>query len=145
VRANTFLITYDRFALGVFAATQVTRVNVPVGSSPVTIDVPQDALFSALAAGGFALLFGVPARMAWACAVCGVASHTLRTSLFYFGMNLITGTLIGALLAGFWHRVSLVTSVRQPRNWGSLAWLQWFPALMRSVQYLALFRSPNRQ
>lgn len=88
-------------ALGVFAATQVTRVGVPVDSPALTIDVWQDALFSALAAGGYALLFSVPARMAWACAVCGVASHTLRTLLFHFGLNLITGTLIGALVAGF--------------------------------------------
>jgi uncharacterized membrane protein YjjP (DUF1212 family) len=88
-------------ALGVFAATQVTMVSIPVDSPALTIDVSQDALFSALAAGGYALLFSVPARMAWACAVCGVASHTLRTLLFHSGMHLITGTLIGALIAGF--------------------------------------------
>ncbi len=88
-------------SLGVFAATQVTRVGVPVDAPALTIDIPQDALFSALATGGFALLFSVPARMAWACAVCGVASHTLRTLLFHSGINLISGTLIGALVAGF--------------------------------------------
>ncbi len=88
-------------ALGVFAATRLTRVGVPVDAPTVTIDVPQDALFSALAAGGFALLFNVPARMAWACGVCGVASHTLRTLLFQVGLDLITGTLIGALVVGF--------------------------------------------
>jgi uncharacterized membrane protein YjjP (DUF1212 family) len=87
-------------ALGVFAATRLTGVGVPVASPTVTIGVPQDALFSALAAGGYALLFNVRARMAWACGVCGVASHTLRTLLFHFGLDLITGTLIGALAAG---------------------------------------------
>jgi uncharacterized membrane protein YjjB (DUF3815 family) len=30
-----------------------------------------------------------------------VASHTLRTLLFHFGLDLITGTLIGALVVGF--------------------------------------------
>ena len=88
-------------ALGVFAAARLTSVGVPVDSPTLTVGVPQDALFSALAAGGYALLFNVPARMAWACGVCGVASHTLRTLLFHFGLDLITGTLIGALVVGF--------------------------------------------
>jgi uncharacterized membrane protein YjjP (DUF1212 family) len=88
-------------ALGVFVATRLTSVGVPVGSPTLTIGVPQDALFSALAACGFALLFNVPARIAWACGICGVASHTLRTLLFHFGLDLITGTLIGAMVVGF--------------------------------------------
>jgi uncharacterized membrane protein YjjP (DUF1212 family) len=88
-------------ALGVFAAAHLTSVGVPVDSPTLTVGVAQDALFSALAAGGYALLFNVPARIAWACAVCGVASHTLRTLLFHFGLDLITGTLIGALVVGF--------------------------------------------
>jgi uncharacterized membrane protein YjjP (DUF1212 family) len=88
-------------ALGMFAATRLTQVGVPVAAPALTIGVPQDALFSALAAGGYALLFNVPGRMAWACCVCGVASHTLRTLLSHFGIDLIAGTLIGALAAGF--------------------------------------------
>jgi uncharacterized membrane protein YjjP (DUF1212 family) len=87
-------------ALGLFGATQLTGVGVPVDSPTLIIGVPQDALFSALAAGGYALLFNVPARMAWACAFCGVASHTLRTLLFSFGVDLSAGTLIGALMTG---------------------------------------------
>ena len=87
-------------ALGVFAATWFTGVGVPVDLPTRTIGVPQDALFSALAAGGYALLFNVRARMAWACGVCGVASHTLRTLLFHFGLDLTAGTLIGALAVG---------------------------------------------
>jgi Threonine/Serine exporter, ThrE len=81
-------------ALGVFAVTRLTSIGVPVDSPTLTIGVPQDALFSAVAAGGYALLFNVPARMVWACGVCGVASHTLRTLLFHFGLGLITGTLV---------------------------------------------------
>jgi uncharacterized membrane protein YjjP (DUF1212 family) len=91
--------------LGIFAATRVTGVDIAVDSPTMTIDVPQDALFSALAAGGYALLFNVPARIAWACGVCGVASHTLRTLLYHFGIDLIFGTLIGALVAGFLARI----------------------------------------
>jgi uncharacterized membrane protein YjjP (DUF1212 family) len=88
-------------ALGVFAAARLTGIGVPVDAPALTIDVSQDAVFSALAAGGYALLFNVPPRMAWACGVCGVASHTLRTLLFHFGLDLIAGTLIGALVVGF--------------------------------------------
>jgi uncharacterized membrane protein YjjP (DUF1212 family) len=87
-------------SLGVFAATLITRIGVPVDAPTRTIGVPEDALFSALAAGGYALLFSVRARMAWACGLCGVASHTLRTLLFHYGIDLVTGTLAGALLAG---------------------------------------------
>ena len=87
-------------SLGVFGATQLTGVGLPVIAASVTVGVAQDALFSALAACGYAVLFSVPTRMAWACGVCGVASHTLRTLLFHSGVDLITGTLVGALAAG---------------------------------------------
>jgi uncharacterized membrane protein YjjB (DUF3815 family) len=87
-------------ALGLFGATRLTNVAVPLQSPALTIPVPEDALFSALAAGGYALLFNVPVRMAWACGVCGLASHTLRTLLLYFGIDMIAGTLIGALVVG---------------------------------------------
>jgi uncharacterized membrane protein YjjP (DUF1212 family) len=88
-------------ALGLFGATQLTNIVVPLNSPTTTIEVAEDALFSALAAGGFALLFNVPPRMAWACCVCGVASHSLRTLLYHCGVDLIAGTLIGALVMGF--------------------------------------------
>ena len=87
-------------AFGVFCATWITGIGIPIASPTLTIGLPQDALFSALAAGGYALLFNVPARMAWACAICGLASHTLRTLLFHCGIDLIAGTLAGSLAAG---------------------------------------------
>jgi uncharacterized membrane protein YjjB (DUF3815 family) len=85
--------------LGLFVATAITGATIPVGGPTTAIGVPEDAVFSALAASGYALLFNVPLRMAWACMVCGVASHTLRTLLFHSGIDIITGTLIGALAA----------------------------------------------
>jgi uncharacterized membrane protein YjjP (DUF1212 family) len=87
-------------ALGLFAATVATGVRIPVDAPTIAIGVPQDALFSALAAAGYALLFSVPARLAWACVACGIASHTLRALLFHLGIDIITGTLIGALAVG---------------------------------------------
>ena len=87
-------------ALGLFAATRLTGIAIPIDGPAVTIGVAQDAVFSALAGGGYALLFGVKRRLIWACAVAGVASHTVRTLLFHAGLDLIAGTLIGALAAG---------------------------------------------
>jgi uncharacterized membrane protein YjjP (DUF1212 family) len=88
-------------ALGLFVATLVTGAAIPVEEPARLIGVPEDAVFSALAATGFALLFGVPPRIAWACVVCGVASHTLRTLCGHLGIDIIGGTLIGALVVGF--------------------------------------------
>jgi uncharacterized membrane protein YjjP (DUF1212 family) len=88
-------------AFGLFVATVATGVTIPVEEPTRAIAIPQDAVFSALAALGYAFLFNVPARVAWACVVCGVASHTTRTLCVHLGIDIIAGTLIGALAAGF--------------------------------------------
>jgi uncharacterized membrane protein YjjP (DUF1212 family) len=88
-------------AFGLFLATVVTGVTIPVEEPPREIGIPEDAVFSALAALGYAFLFNVPARVAWACVLCGVASHTTRTLCVHLGIDIIGGTLIGALVAGF--------------------------------------------
>jgi uncharacterized membrane protein YjjP (DUF1212 family) len=95
-----FLVT-TAIALGLFVATVATGVTIPVAEPTRAIAIPQDALFSALAALGYAFLFNVPARIAWACVLCGVASHTTRTLCLHLGIDIIAGTLIGALIAGF--------------------------------------------
>jgi uncharacterized membrane protein YjjP (DUF1212 family) len=88
-------------ALGLFVATVATGVAIPVEEPARAIALPEDAVFSALAALGYAVLFNVPARVAWACVLCGVASHTTRTFGLHLGVDIISGTLIGALAAGF--------------------------------------------
>jgi uncharacterized membrane protein YjjB (DUF3815 family) len=88
-------------AFGLFVATALTGVTIPVEAPARAIGVAEDALFSALAALGYAFLFNVPARVAWACVVCGIASHTTRTFCVHLGIDIIVGTLIGALMAGF--------------------------------------------
>jgi uncharacterized membrane protein YjjP (DUF1212 family) len=88
-------------AFGLFVATVVTGATIPVEEPARAITIPQDAVFSALAALGYAFLFDVPARVAWACVLCGVASHTTRTLAIHLGIDIISGTLIGALAAGF--------------------------------------------
>ena len=95
--------------MGLFAATLVTGAAIPVEEPARVIPVAEDAVFSALAAAGYALLFDVRARIAWACVLCGVVSHTTRTIGVHLGVDLVAGTLIGALAAGFlaqgfaWH------------------------------------------
>jgi uncharacterized membrane protein YjjP (DUF1212 family) len=88
-------------AFGLYVATVVTGASIPVQEPAIAIPVPEDAVFSALAAIGFAMLFNVPARVAWACVVCGVASHTTRTLCEHMGMEVVAGTLVGALVVGF--------------------------------------------
>jgi uncharacterized membrane protein YjjB (DUF3815 family) len=88
-------------AFGLFVATVLTGVSIPVDAPTRVVPVAEDALFSALAALGYAFLFNVPPRVAWACVVCGLASHTTRTLCVGLGIEIIPGTLIGALVAGF--------------------------------------------
>jgi uncharacterized membrane protein YjjP (DUF1212 family) len=87
-------------ALGLYVATLLTGVIIPVAEPALFVSILEDAIFSALAAFGYVFLFNVPARMAWACVICGIASHTLRTICVHGGIDIIAGTLIGALAAG---------------------------------------------
>jgi len=59
-----------------------------------------DALWSGLAALGFAVLFNVPPRALLGCFFCGASGHTLRTFLVAQGISLEFGTLAGAVLVG---------------------------------------------
>ena len=88
-------------AFGLFVATSLTGAKIPVEAPLQLLSVPEDALFSALAALGYLLLFNVPAGIGWAGVVCGVASHTTRTLCMHLGVDVVTGTLIGALVVGF--------------------------------------------
>jgi uncharacterized membrane protein YjjP (DUF1212 family) len=88
-------------AFGLFVATILTGAKIPVEAPLELLSVPEDALFSALAALGYVFLFNVPRRIAWAAVVCGVASHTLRTLCMHLGVDVVGGTLIGALAVGF--------------------------------------------
>jgi uncharacterized membrane protein YjjP (DUF1212 family) len=88
-------------AFGLFVATVVTGVTIPVDAPARAVELSEDAIFSSLAVVGYTFLFNVPARMAWACVICGVASHTTRTLCVHLGVDIIAGTLIGALVVGF--------------------------------------------
>lgn len=63
--------------------------------------IVQDALWSALAAVGFAILFNVPARTLPGCALGAAAGHVARTLLIEAGMGFELATLFGATMIGF--------------------------------------------
>lgn len=93
------LITLS-IAVGLFAATRLTGVDIPVSETSNLPSLAGDALFSGLAALGYLFLFNVPVRLAWVGVLCGIASHTTRTFCLGQGLDIVTGSLIGALAAG---------------------------------------------
>jgi uncharacterized membrane protein YjjB (DUF3815 family) len=88
-------------AVGLFAATAVTGVQIPVSEASQLPTLSEDALFSACAAVGYLFLFNVPLRFAWVGVLCGVASHTTRTLCLQHGIGIVEGSLVGALFVGF--------------------------------------------
>lgn len=62
----------------------------------------EEAIWAALGLLGFAVLFNVPLRTLWGCALCGALGYTLRRLLI--DPQLLTvemGTLVGAAAVGF--------------------------------------------
>ena len=93
-------ITVMAIAFGLFLAASLAGDTLPVDSGPALLPVGEDLLYSALAAIGFALLFNVPPKAAWACMLCAMTGHGLRTGLGHMDLNLVAGSLVGAFAAG---------------------------------------------
>lgn len=68
--------------------------------SDLLLLVVGDALWSGVAALGFAVLFNVPRRTVAGCAIAGAVGHVLRTLLVESGMMLELATLAGAIVVG---------------------------------------------
>ena len=94
------LLVVVAIAFGLFVATRITGVRIPLSGSAPLLPIAEDALFSATATIGYVCLFNVPARLAWACIVCGLCSHALRTALMHGGLDIVFGTLIASMAAG---------------------------------------------
>ena len=92
-------VTVLSIALGLFLAASVALDVLPVDGTLLLLPVGEDLLFSALAGLGFALLFNVPMRAAWACALCSMAGHGLRTAIQHLGVDLTVASLAGAFVA----------------------------------------------
>jgi uncharacterized membrane protein YjjB (DUF3815 family) len=79
----------------------------------------EDALWSGVASLGFAILFNVPVRTLFACALCGATGHAIRTLLIEAGLPIESATLAGATVVGFlgetfahrWHAPAPVFTV----------------------------------
>lgn len=93
------VVTVLAIAFGLFAAASVAGDRLPVDEALPLLPVGEDLLFSALAGGGYALLFNVPARTAWACVMCAMAGHGLRTAIEHLGPDLAVASLTGAFAA----------------------------------------------
>ncbi len=59
-----------------------------------------DAIWSGVAALGFAILFNVPTRTLFGCMVCGAAGHVVRSVIMQLGLSMEFATLIGATVVG---------------------------------------------
>lgn len=74
----------------------------------------EDAFWSAIAATGFAILFNVPKRTLWGCALAGATGHVVRTFFIeMFGTPIEIATLFGATGVGFLGAY-LATRLRAP-------------------------------
>lgn len=67
---------------------------------PALLTIAQDFLYSGVAALGFAMLFNVPVRTLFSCALVGAAGYTLRAGFMLGGMGIELATLCGAALVG---------------------------------------------
>lgn len=62
----------------------------------------EDAIFSGIAALGFALLFNVPRRALLYCVLAGAVGHAMRTLMMeQFLWSITASTLVGATTVGF--------------------------------------------
>jgi uncharacterized membrane protein YjjP (DUF1212 family) len=99
-RLAFFTFVTGSIALGLFVATFITGIRIPVVGSMALLPLLEDALFTAVTTIGFVFLFNVGYRVAWGCVVCGLCGHTLRTALMHLGLDMVCATLIASAVAG---------------------------------------------
>jgi uncharacterized membrane protein YjjB (DUF3815 family) len=121
-------------AFGLFVATTITGVGIPLSGPAPLLPIAEDALFSATATIGYVCLFNVPARLAWACIVCGLCSHALRTALMHGGLDIVFGTLIASMAAGLLAHIFT-------RNFGAPPAAFAFPGVVAMVPGSYAFRA----
>ena len=66
----------------------------------LALSLLNDALFSAIPAVGFAMVFNVPKRFLPYCALAGAIGHSSRTLLLYIGLPIEWATFAAAALVG---------------------------------------------
>jgi uncharacterized membrane protein YjjB (DUF3815 family) len=128
------VLVVTAIAVGLFAATGVTGIGIPLSAASPLLPVIEDALFSAVATVGYVCLFSVPVRLAWACILCGLCSHALRTALMHGGLGIVSGTLIASMAAGLLAHVF-------SRNFGAPLAAFAFPGVVAMVPGSYAFRA----
>jgi len=133
-RLATGSVTIIAIGFGLFLAAAAAGDVLPVSQDPDLLPIAEDFLFAGLAAFGYAMLFNVPMRSAWACVICGMASHGVRTALVTFGMDVAVATLPCAILAG---GLARWFSVRLGAPWSTFA----FPGVVAMIPGSYAFRA----
>ncbi len=100
VRGVVGLIITMSVALGIVLALGIVQIGRIWESFSPDLTLPDDMLFAAIAAVGFAILFNVPPRVLWGGALCGALGHGLRYLLIAAGWQIEVATFGGALLVG---------------------------------------------
>jgi uncharacterized membrane protein YjjB (DUF3815 family) len=92
----------------------------------VALAILEDALWSGVAALGFAIMFNVPVRTLLACALCGASGHAIRTALLQTEVGIELATLCGATVIG-------VLAELFARRWNAPATVFAVPGLIPMV------------
>jgi uncharacterized membrane protein YjjP (DUF1212 family) len=104
VRGVTGALVSLAIALGIGLAITILPVTRLWTSFSTPPNLFIDALWAAVAATGFAVLFNVPYRTLLGCAVCGALGHASRTFLLNSGLpgvgHIVMASLIGATVVG---------------------------------------------
>ncbi|HVU35028.1 MAG TPA: threonine/serine exporter family protein [Opitutaceae bacterium] len=67
----------------------------------IAADLIRDMVLAAIPAVGFGMLFNVPARLLWHCAILGAIGHGLRLLLLHAYVPLELATLVAASVVSF--------------------------------------------
>jgi len=99
------ITTVLSIVVGLLLAASATGVMLSVGSELPRLPLFEELLFSAFAGLGLAVAFNVRLRAAWACMICAVAGHGLRSVLMDIDVSLAIGSLAGACASALLARV----------------------------------------
>ncbi|MBB6146765.1 uncharacterized membrane protein YjjP (DUF1212 family) [Silvibacterium bohemicum] len=132
-RLTFFTCVTGSIALGLFVATWITGVRIPVVGSMTLLPLLEDALFTAITTVGFVFLFNVGYRVAWGCIICGLCGHTLRNALMHVGLDMVCATLVASSVSGTMAQLFA-------RQYATPASTFAFPAVLAMVPGVFAFR-----
>ncbi|MEQ9406228.1 MAG: threonine/serine exporter family protein [Fuerstiella sp.] len=109
VRGATGMLISLSIALGLAVAVAAQGATRLWGPLTPPQSLLEDAVWSGIAATGFAMLFNVPRKALCACCLCGAAGHVVRTILMHGAHGPLAtiefATFFAALFTGFMARI----------------------------------------